>query len=172
MTHIIDALDSYMDNLFSGKGMKPFGLCELIKKGASLQPVHVDSRQQIAINDRYDGLWYHRILSAGSAPSEENTFGDAVAKMQTVRIRTVLATKHKLGEALRFDFAEQLPETLTVDGYRLIDVSENINMIEDQEGVYAQEFGGGDYEKHATAWNVHALEYDLSFIKCEEDCCV
>lgn len=172
MTDVIEALDVYMDNLFSGKGMKPLGLCELIKKGTSVQPVHVGSRQHVAINDKYDGMWYHRILSNGSASSEENSFGSKIAKMQTVRIRTVLSTKHKLGETLRYDFANQLPETLSVDGYRLIDVSENINMVEDQEGIYAQEFGAGDYEKHATAWNIHALEYDVSFIKCEEDCCV
>lgn len=171
MTDVIEALDNYMDNLFSGKGMKPFGLCELIKKGASIQPVHVDSRQHIAINDKYDGMWYHRILSGSSAPSEEDSFGPTIARRQTVRLRTVLATKHKLGESLRFDFARQLPSTLTIDGYRLVDVSETVNLIEDQEGVYGQEFGGGDYEKHATAWNIHALEYDVEFIKCEEDCC-
>lgn len=168
MTDVIDALDNYMDDLFSGKGMKPFGLCELIKKGSSIQPVHVDSRQHIAINDKYDGMWYHRILSGGAKPSEENSFGVTIAKKQTVRLRTVLATKHKLGESLRFDFAVQIPSTLEVDGYRLIDISDDVNLIEDQEGVYNQEFGGGDYDKHATAWNVHALEYDVELIKCEQ----
>lgn len=172
MTDVIDALDSYMNDLFSGKGIKAEGLCELIKKGSSVQPVHVDSRKHVAINDKYDGLMYHRILSPGAGgPSEENSFGSSIARMHGIRIRTVLATKHKLGETLRYDFANMLPSTLEVEGYRLVDISENVTMIEDQEGIYNQEFGGGDYEKHATAWNINALEYEISFIRCKETCC-
>lgn len=167
MTDVIEALDTHLDSLFASKGMKAMGLCELIKKGASIQPVNVDSRQHVAINDRYDGIWYHRVLSTGSTASEENSFGSSVAKMQDVRIRTVLATKHKLGETLRYDFANSIPSILEVEGYRMVDISENVTMIEDQEGIYSQEFGGGDYEKHATAWNINAMEYDISFIRCE-----
>lgn len=171
MTDVIEALDEYMDGLFTDHGGKPHGLAELVKKGASISPVHVTTRSQIAINDKYDVQWYHRILSSGSVPSEDDSFGDKVAREHRVRIRTVFASKHKKGETIRYDFANSLPESIEVDDYRRVDLDENLTMIEDQEGVYTQEFGAADYEKHILAWNIVAMEYDISFVRCEQVCC-
>lgn len=171
MTDIIEAFDAYMIARFIDKGLKPYGLAELIKKGSSVQPVHVTTRQHIAINDKWDGQWYHRIISSGKATSEEDSFGSTEAKVQTVRLRTVFATKHKMGELIRYSFARTIPDILTVEGYRRVDFSNDLTMIEDQEGVYNQEWGAGDYEKHATAWNIVAMEYDVSFIACATTVC-
>lgn len=171
MTDIIDALDEYMDSLFTDHGCKAYGLAELVKKGASMSPVRVDTRTQIAINDNYDVQWYHRILSSGSVPNEEESFGDKIAREQRVRIRTVFASKHKKGETIRYDFANSLPESIEIDGYRRIDLDENLTMIEDQENVYNTEFGAGDYEKHILSWNILALEYDILFIRCAVTVC-
>lgn len=171
MTNVIEALDEYMDGLFTDHGCKAHGLAELVKKGASQSPVHVDTRAQIAISDKYDVQWYHRILSSGSTPSEEDSFGDKVARSHRVRIRTVFASKHKKGETIRYDFANSLPESIEVEGYRRIDLDENVNMIEDQEGLYNQEFGAADYEKHILSWNIVAMEYDISFIRCKVEVC-
>jgi len=171
MTDVIEALDGYMDGLFTDRGGKPYGLAELVKKGASVNPVHVDTRAQIAINDKYDVQWYHRILSSGSTSSDEDSFGDKVARLQKVRIRTVFASKHKKGETIRYDFANALPESIEVDGYRRVDLDENLTMIEDQQGVYQQEFAAADYEKHILAWNIVAMEYDISFVRCKMEVC-
>lgn len=148
-----------------------YGLCETVKKGAAIMPVTVDDRKQIAINDRYDVQWYHRIISSGSAPKEEDSFGDTIAKEQQVRIRTVFASKHKKGEQIRYDFANGIPSIMTISGFRRVDFDENVTIIEDQEGVYSQEFGGGDYEKHITAWNIVAIEHQINFIRCEAAVC-
>lgn len=171
MTDIIESLDTYMDGLFPDHGCKAYGLAELVKKGAGMSPVHVATRAQVAINDKYDVQWYHRIIDSGSVPSEEDSFGDKIAREQKVRIRTVFASKHKKGETIRYDFANALPESIELDGYRRIDLDENLNMIEDQEGVYTQEFGNADYEKHILSWNIVAMEYDISFIKCKLEVC-
>lgn len=171
MTEIIDAIDASLNTRFAGEGLKSYGLAELVKKGEQVHPVTIDKREQIAINDRWEGIVYHRILSGGVAPSEDDSFGATIAKMQSIRIRTVLATKVKKGENFRFEFANAIPEILTVDNFRRIDVSENMTMIEDQEGIYLQEFGGGDYEKHINSWNINAFEYDVAFVVCTVEEC-
>lgn len=170
MTDIIDALDEYMVGLL-GAECHAYGLCETVKKGAAIMPVTVDDRKQVAINDRFDVQWYHRIISSGSVPKDEDSFGDTIAKEQQVRIRTVFASKHKKGEQIRYDFANGIPSVMTISGFRRVDFDENVTIIEDQEGVYNQEFGAGDYEKHITAWNIVAIEHQINFIRCEAAVC-
>jgi hypothetical protein len=170
MTEIIDAIDAQLDARFKDRGLKSFGLCELVKRQGQVMPVKIENngekRSQVALDDKWNGIVYHRLISGASSPDEDSSFGARIAKRQVARIRTVLATKLILGEAFRFEFANALPETLTIDNYKLVDVSENLTMIEDQEGIYAQEFGGGDYEKHILPWNINAFEYDVEFIRC------
>lgn len=175
MTDLIDALDAGLDARFKDRGLKSFGLCELVKRNDQVMPVKIenngDKRTQVALDDKWKGIVYHRLISGGSSPDEDASFGARIAKRQVARIRTVLATKLILGEAFRFEYANAIPETLTIDGYKLVDISENVTMIEDQEGIYNQEFGGGDYEKHIISWNINALEYDVEFIRCFTEVC-
>lgn len=171
MTDVIEALDTYMDGLFTDHGCKVYGLCETVKKGAAIMPVTVDDRKQVAIDDKYDVQWYHRILSSGSVPSEADSFGGKIAREHHVRVRTVFASKHKKGEKIRYEFAYALPESIALDGYRKIDLDENLTMIEDQEAVYNSEFGVADYEKHILSWNIVAMEYDIVFIPCGVTVC-
>lgn len=171
MTDVIEALDVYMDSLFTDHGCHTYGLCETVKKGAAIMPVTVDGRSQVAINDRYDVQWFHRILSSSSVPSEADSFGGKIAREHHVRVRTVFASKHKKGEKIRYEFAYALPESIALDGYRKIDLDENLTMVEDQENVYNTEFGPADYEKHILSYNIVAMEYDIIFIPCGVTVC-
>lgn len=171
MKDITDELDIQIQTNLSCPQFKFWGLAELITKGTQAHPVTVDllgnpKRSQIAIDDKFDGIVYHRVLSGGSLPSEES-FGSEIALEYAVKLRTVLSYKvSKLPEEFAYDFANAIPDTLSLTGYKYIDASENVTLIVDQEAIYKTEFGGGDYEKHITPWNIVAIEHDIQFVKC------
>lgn len=176
MKDITDQIDIETQTNLSDDGVnvansKFWGLAELIIKGADVHPVTVDllgspHRYQIAIDDRFDTIVYHRALSSVGV-DDPDSFGRGVRKQYNARIRTVLAFKvSKFAEEFVYDFIEALPKDLTITGYNNINTVQNISLIVDQKGVYEQEFGGGDYEKHITPWNIYAIEHDVEFVKC------
>lgn len=176
MKDITDDIDTDIQSNLVDDGIdfansKFWGLAELIEKGKQVQPVTVDLlgnpvRAQIAIDDKFDGIVYHRVLNSASIDSPES-FGANIAIQFNVRLRTVLAYKvSKFAEEFVFDFINALPQRLTVTGYDYINIAENISLVVDQKGIYEQEFGGGEYEKHMIPWNIFAIEHDVQFVKC------
>jgi hypothetical protein len=164
---ICDAIDIYIINKIPCPGIKFFGFAELAIKANQPHPVTIPDRQQVAINDRYDGICYHRLLSSGLTQPEELQRGNISVSLFSSRMRTVLAFKvKKFAEEFIFDFNKAMPDLLNINGYHSVDVTNNVGINSDQEAIYKTEFGGGDYEKHILTWNIYAIEYNVEFIKC------
>jgi hypothetical protein len=157
--------------VFPDKGLKAYGLCELVQKDSKPNPVSVvrnknGDREPAQIHDRFNGIFYHRLLSGNFADDEDYTFGKKVARRFTGRIRTVLAYKIQLGEKFILDFIDAFPGKIdSIGGYKFVHLSQG-TLIADHEAVYNQEYGNNSYEKHRTPWNIYALEYDIEFILC------
>lgn len=167
MKDICEAIDSYVIDKLPCPGIKFFGLAELAKKADQPHPVTINDRKQISINDRYDGIFYHRLLSSGLTQPDNLQWGNVALSLYKSRIRSVLAFRvNKLAEEFIYDFTNAMPDILELTGYKSIDVTNDVTIIADQEAVYKTEFGGGDYEKHILTWNIYALEYGIEFIKC------
>lgn len=167
MTDICNAIDESIIETLPCPGIKFFGLCEQSIKGKQVHPVTVNDRVQVSLNDRYDGIAYYRLLSSGDSQPAEYQWGNKQNNVFKSRLRNVIAFKvNKLSEEFVFDFVNAMPETIELTGYKLIDVQNNTNIVVDQKGIYMQEFGDGDYEKHILTWNIYAIEYDVEFIKC------
>ena len=149
-------------------GLKAYGLCELITKGKQRHPVTVDkTRKQAEIHDAFDGIFYHRFLNANPTEDLEFSFGIDITDRISARLRTFIAYKVKLGEEFIFQFAQAIPKRMTIDGYKLIQRSGQIDLIAYHEGVYNQEYTEGTpYEKHRTTYNIYAIEYNIEFILC------
>lgn len=166
MEKILNSLDLNLQATFKNKGLKAYGYCELIQKDGKPNPVHVQDRNVVAsIHDRFNGIFYHRLLNSPWNEDEDFSFGNKISKRFRCRIRTVIAHKVKVGESFIFDFIKAMPEKLSVDGFKFVLLSEG-TLIADHESVSNQEYGAIPYEKHRTPWNIFALEYDIEFIKC------
>jgi hypothetical protein len=164
---ICDQIDAYILTKLSCDGIKFFGFAELVKKTDQYHPVTIPDRKQVAIDDRFDGIMYHRILSSGLTQPEEWQRGNISLSLFSSRMRTLLALKvKKFAEEYIFDFNKAMPDVLDIDGYHLVDVTNNVGIITDQEAVYKTEFGDNSYEKHILNWNIYAIEYNVEFIKC------
>ncbi len=149
-------------------GLKAYGLCELVLKDNQPNPVTYDlKREQAQIHDRYDGIFYHRLLNSESNEDLDMSFGVYILDRTLARFRIVLAHKVKLGEGFVMDFAKAMPKKIDLTNYKFIHRSANLTIIADHEAVYNQEYGQSTpYERHRTTWNIYALEYNLEFIEC------
>lgn len=165
MTDILTKLDDTLLGIFPNEGIKFFGLCDLVIKSDQVHPVTIEGKEQVAINDRWDAIVFHRLGSGTFNPSDEQAFGRKTGKKLSQQVRTVVCVKAKKGEDWIFTFTEAIPETLTVVDYEFINIEE-INLITDQVSVHNTEFGETNYEKHIQTWNIYALEYAIEFDKC------
>lgn len=171
MEEILNELDKVLQEAFKTKGLKAYGLCELILKNDKPNPVTVDkTRKEAAINDNFNGIFYHRIIP-GSDPvseDEEMSFGATLKKRFSPHIRTVVAIKVQLGENFKYDFANAFPDRITtLSEYKFVFLNQ-LTLIDDHEGVYNQEYGpnNASYTKHRISWNIFAVEFDLDFMLC------
>lgn len=165
MTDILTKLDETMLGLFPSDGIQFKGICDLVTKGDQVHPVTIEDKKQVSLNDKWECLIYHRILSANLAPSDEQSFGRRTGKKLTQQVRTIVAVKAKKGENWVDIYTQSIPETLSVDLYEFINIEE-IALIKDQLAVHNAEFGDTSYEKHIQTWNISALEYDIEYLKC------
>jgi len=168
---ILNDIDQGLLETFAGKGLKAYGYCELVTKDDKPNPVTCtlkqgEKRESAQIHDKWNGIFYHRLLNSFPAQDDEEfSFGNRISKRFSLRVRTVLAHKVQLGENFFIDFFNAFPDKMTISGYKFVFLSQG-TIIADHEGVYNQEYGDQSYNKHRTAWNIFAFEYDLEFIKC------
>lgn len=165
MKLIMDQLDSDMLGLLPNEGIRFFGLAQLVTKDDQPNPVTIEDNKQIAINDRYEAIVYHRILNGSLAPAEDRQFGTKLGRKMIQNMRTIVAYKAGKGEEWIQTFCNNFPEEVNVSGYDFIDIPD-LSLIADQVAVYNAEFGINNYEKHIQDWNIYALEYSVEFIKC------
>lgn len=167
ITSIITAINSAIDNASPSENLLVYGLAKLMLKDNQPHPVTDINNIQIAINDKYNGLIYHRLISSGTVEDkDEFTFGSKSAKETTIKVRTIVINKKALTEDFKYDVANRIPEKLVLAGYKYIDIGGTITIDENDDNVYEQEFGGGDYEKRREPWIISALEYDIKFLSC------
>lgn len=167
MKELCDYIDQYFKDNLSCPGFKFYGLSELVLKGTQIHPVTVNGREQVAINDKYDGIVFHRWIGTPSEDSDEFSFGANIKKLYSARIRTILAFKvAKFAEKFVIDFANALPLVPDVTGFDMVNMSESVVINTNQETIYKEEFGADNYEKHMLPWNIYAIEHDVDFIKC------
>ena len=121
-------------------GLKAYGLCELVLKDNQPHPVTYDlKRTQAQIHDRYDGIFYHRLLNSESQEDLDMSFGVDILDRTLARFRIVLAYKVQLGENFIMDFVRAIPKKIELDNYKFIHRSQGVTLIADHEGVYNQE---------------------------------
>ncbi len=167
MTDICNAIDAYIVSQLPCPGIKFFGLSELVTKGKQTYPVTVNDREQVSINDRFDGIAYHRLIDSGLDQPEAFMWGNRLLSEYKSKLRTVLAFRvKKFDEEFVYDFVNAMPDLMEVEGYKSVDVTNSVSIKVNQEAIYKEEFGGGDYEKHILTWNIYAIEYEVQFVKC------
>lgn len=167
MKDICEQIDNTIIANLDVSGINFYGLAELAKKANQPHPVTIGDRKQIAINDRYNGIFYHRLLSSALSQPENLQWGNKAWSLYKSRLRSVLVFRvNKFAEEFIYDFSNAMPDLLTIEGYKSVDVTNDVTIIADQEAVYKTEFGDGDYEKHILTWNIYALEYGVEFLKC------
>jgi hypothetical protein len=148
-------------------GIKFFGFCELVTRGKQTYPLTINDRKQVSIDDRFDGIAYHRLTDSGLQQPEEFMWGNRMLSEYRSKMRTLLAFKtDKFSEEFIFDFSNAMPDLIEVSGYKSVDVTNSVSIKTNQESIYKEEFGGGDYEKHIIKWNIYAIEYEVQFVKC------
>lgn len=172
MKTITDKLDKYLMNRFKNDGILWYGLSELVTKEGTTQPLTITGtteRKPVALNDRFDGVIWHRIISTGQSISEDFSFGTRQAKQYNTTLRTVVGLKVTKGEDLVYKIAEYFPEFLKVDGYDYVNFIPN-GINEDHEAVMNTEFVQTQYNKHRVAWNVYAIETNVEYLLCRNAC--
>jgi hypothetical protein len=148
-------------------GLKAHGLCELVTKNKQVNPITCDiKRKQADIHDGFNGIFYHRFLSAVPDEDEDFSFGITMSDRIRARLRTFVAYKVHLGEEFIFDFIKAIPKKIEIPGYRFIHRSPAVDLNANHEDVYAQEYGNTNYEHHRTVYNINAIEYNMEFIIC------
>lgn len=172
MKEIVDALDTYLggviDNSSPDFTFKFWGLSELVTKDKDRFPVTVNGRLKVSIEDRYDLMTFHRIISTDSTEDEEYSFGLNTAYRTRITLRTVLSHKISIGEDYRYTFANLIPDDLLINGFSFIYFIPN-SLDEDHERVYNEEWPNQDqvvYHRHRLPWNVCAFTTVVEFIKC------
>ena len=174
MKAIIDEIDRQLLTL--NVNMKAYGLCIPVVKGTQVHPVRVEDSKQVAIDDKWDVQYFHRLLPGTVTEDEEFSFGARYERRHVQMIRTVVITKKKLGFDWIETFIRKIPQFLKcaeiLTEYKFVNLTEPMQINPDQDAIYNAEFGpaGDQYEKHRIPYIIYALEYGADFIKCAVVC--
>lgn len=164
MIDICNEINESLDSLDFNASLNT--LCELVLKNNQPHPITCDTRKQIAPDDTYDAVIYHRLLNASGEDDEANSYGSRMSRKISQRLRTVVLLKHALGEDKIYEIIGLYPDKITLSGYKYINIGSSVDLNVDHEGIHSQEFGGVDYERHRLAWNIYAIELNVEFVKC------
>lgn len=168
MKKITEILDKILYAHLPNDGIKFYGLAELVSKENSKYPVTVNDREKCAINDKWDAVVYHRVISNVPSLSDDFSFGLRTATRNEVTLRTVVAYKINKGEEWRYTFANAFPQIIQeVVGYEYIEVRPT-SFNEDHEAVMNEEFVEVPYHHHRLTWNVFSFDNIVEFVKCHD----
>jgi len=172
MKEIIDELDVYLTDILNNESPDKtfwfYGLSELVTKDKDRFPVTINDRAKVSLNDRYELLTHHRIISTDEEESEEDSFGIKIPTRFSITLRTVLSHKVSIGEDYRYTFRNNFPKSLVIDGFQYIFITPT-GIIEDHEQVHNDEWPNQErqvYGKHRLPWNICAFNTIIEFIKC------
>jgi hypothetical protein len=180
MTAIVDQLDAWTNQEYSGLTRKLFGYCELARKtsGSTEQPMPMkianrsSERTQVSLDDKYKLITWVRLPGTISQGNEvegnEWGFGLSQGVVQNAQLRWIVAHRVELGEDWIHTFLKEIPITLNVDGYELVSINKDSNSVDaDHENIYRTELGDTVYEKHRFTWNLYAITLNVQYVLCE-----
>lgn len=148
------------------KGVQLNGICELAVKSDQPHPVSIPEKKQVAPDDRYEAVVYHRLLNDVATDDLDNSFGSRVYKKHAQIVRTVVLAKMAKGKDWIDKFIDAMPEVIDgLTNYKLVNIN-TINKNTNQDEIFNTEFGEGNYEKHRLSYNIYALEYTVEYIYC------
>lgn len=172
MKDIVDNLDETLLGLMPNDGIQFNGLCQQVIKGEQVHPVTIEDKKQVAINDNWDVITFHRLNGDASFPEgKEQDFGRSTGRKRVQPMRMFIAHKVNKGEEWIDTFTNNFPLHLTISDtsgvltYEFVELT-NLALGVDQVAIYQEEFGENSYENHIQDWNIYALFYDVEFIKC------
>jgi len=179
MTDIVQGIDAWMTGKYGNTySLLLYGFCELGKRtnADSTQPLPMTitgthRRKQVALDDRFQVVTWTRLpgtITFGETIDESNwAFGLDDGNVSSAGLRMIIAHKVELGENLIVDIARGLPSLLLNDNYKIISIDKAATTIDaDHETIYNTELGAGQYEKHRTAWNMYAVNFNVQYIRC------
>lgn len=171
MRDILDHIDSQLHECFPEA--QAFGICHLIEDDQAERYPSTLQEKAISVypNDKYEVLFYHRLLDGNPAPDEDLSFGIKKTIVNSQNIRTVVFVRMKEDD-LSFieDFINALPDTFEIEQspslYKKLTVSREINLIRDSAAVWEDEYSASYKDKFQKVWNIYALEYSIEIAKC------
>lgn len=171
MTEIIDNINADFTASSICNGVHIHGICKLVLKGEQPHPVSVLDDKQVAPNDRYDGIIYHRLGNDAIVDAPDDSFGSVIEKQHSQLIRTVVIIERKKGEGWIDQLINLIPKMISdLTNYKRVDIG-NIAKNTDQDAIFDTEFGESGYEKHRMKYLIYALEYNIEYIRCVETVC-
>lgn len=171
MREILQYIDDQIGACFAD--IQAMGLAHLVEDdSAEIYPATLEEQsKKICPDDRYEFLYYHRLLDSTPEPSEELSFGRKITVKNSQKIRTIVFARMKC-DSLTFidDFINALPDTFELDQspaeYKMLSLQKGINLNRDSNAVWADEYSAAYKDKYQKIWNIYALEYNIDFIKC------
>lgn len=181
MIDIIEKLDDWTAEQYSGLNKKLWGYCELMHKttgtpaGDQPMPVKViDGKadrgsNQVSLDDKFELITWVRLPgNINTIENEDDQWGLKQGGRDTATLRWVIAHKVELGENWILKFLRDLPDRFIIDGYDFVYIDRNIEVDADHEAIYLAELGKTAYEKHRFNWNLYAVALNVEFIMCVE----
>ncbi len=168
MTDICNQIDLSISSTLETGGIKFYGFCQQIFKANQPFPTTIPDNKEAAINDRYNGITYYRLISTTPINQPiDFQWGNKLNDVFRAKLRNIVALKTKVyDEQWIYDYNNAIPNWLYMTGYKMVDIQNNGSINNDQLVVKNQEFGTNMDEKHFIPWNIYAIEYDVDFIKC------
>lgn len=171
MKDIIDYIDGQLHECFPEA--QAFGICHLIEGDNTEKYPSTLEEKAIAVypNDKYEVLFYHRLLNGNPQPDEDLSFGRKKTIVNEQTIRTVVFVRMKEDD-LSFieDFINALPETFELDEsptqYKKLNLIREVNLIRDSAAIWEDEYSDSYKDKFQKVWNIYALEYSIQIAKC------
>jgi hypothetical protein len=168
---IIAYIDAQLHECFPDA--QAFGICHLIEDDNAENYPSTLEEKAIAVypNDKYEILYYHRLLDGSPEPDEDLSFGRKKTIVNSQAIRTVVFVRMKEDD-LSFieDFINALPETFELEEspvqYKKISLVREVNLIRDSNAIWEEEYSTSYKDKYQKVWNIYALEYRIQVAKC------
>jgi hypothetical protein len=180
MIEIIDKLDEWVSEEYSGLNKKLWGYCELVHKTTGTPPVDqpmpvkiIDGvadrgTNQVSLDDKFELITWGRLPGTVTAiANEEDNWGLKDGRRQSFTLRWIVAHKVQLGENFINTLLRSLPDRLTIDGYEFVYINPDIEVDADHEAIYRTELGNTVYERHRFNWNIYSVSLTFEFIMCE-----
>lgn len=176
MEDIIDHIDEQIQECL-GAGQF-YGLCRLLidDQGAVYPATYPDNSgsppslavTKVTPNDRYPILIYHRLLDGSLADSETFSFGRSMTRENRQLVRMVVLVNFSLGESVIDNIINALPDEIINEDYKSIVFGTDITLIRDRDSIWTTEWGNAYKDKYQMRYNIYAVEYTLSYVRCAD----